>query len=75
MTPVKLYDSGISGTSMSLEQITPSLFILVVLLIDFKYSFIFDWTQKIRKAVYTLCHIYRINLFFIRMVDYGCFTH
>ena len=24
MTPVKLYDSGISGTSMLLEQITPS---------------------------------------------------
>lgn len=26
MTPVKLYDSGISGTSMLLEQITPSYF-------------------------------------------------
>ena len=35
MTPVKLYDSGISGTSMLLEQITPSclslsLFLLVL---------------------------------------------
>ena len=34
MTPVKLYDSGISGTSMLLEQITPpnltlSLFLLI----------------------------------------------
>ena len=58
MTPVKLYDSGISGTSMLLEQITPSLFILVVLLIDFKYSFIFDWTQKTRKEIYLLCYIY-----------------
>lgn len=35
MTPVKLYDSGISGTSMLLEQITPpsltlSLFLLIL---------------------------------------------
>ena len=35
LTPVKLYDSGISGTSMLLEQITPpylslSLFLLVL---------------------------------------------
>lgn len=35
MTPVKLYDSGISGTSMLLELITPSylslsLFLLIL---------------------------------------------
>ena len=35
LTPVKLYDSGISGTSMLLEQITPehltlSLFLLIL---------------------------------------------
>ena len=35
MTPVKLYDSGISGTSMILAQITPkqlslSLFLLIL---------------------------------------------
>ena len=35
LTPVKLYDSGISGTSMLLDQITPayltlSLFLLVL---------------------------------------------
>lgn len=35
MTPVKLYDSGISGSSMLLEQITPSylslsLFLLIL---------------------------------------------
>ena len=35
LTPVKLYDSGISGTSMLLEQITPeyltlSIFLLVL---------------------------------------------
>lgn len=35
MTPVKLYDSGISGTSMLLEQVSPSylslsLFLLIL---------------------------------------------
>lgn len=45
LTPVKLYDSGISGTSMLLSQITPeqfslSLFLLIlnVLLFIFGYK-------------------------------------
>lgn len=33
LTPVNLYDSGISGTSMLLEQITPSYLTLSVFLL------------------------------------------
>lgn len=33
MAPVKLYDSGISGTSMLLEQITPSYLSLSLFLL------------------------------------------
>ena len=33
LTPVKLYDSGISGTSMLLEQITPEYLTLSIFLL------------------------------------------
>ena len=59
MTPVKLYDSGISGT----------------ILINIKYSFVFDWTQKTRKEIYLLCYIYCFYIFLIRIADCGCFTN
>ena len=44
LTPVKLYDSGISGTSMLLEQITPeyltlSIFLLILNIPLFLFGF------------------------------------
>ena len=47
LTPVKLYDSGISGTSMLLEQITPSYLTLSVFFVDIKYTYVSDWFKKI----------------------------
>lgn len=66
MTPVKLYDSGIFGTSMLFEQITPSYLSLSLFLL-IKHSFIFDWTQKTRKEIYLLCYIYCLYIFLIRI--------
>ena len=75
MTPVKLYDSGISGTSMLLEQITPAYLSLSLFFVDIKYSFVSDWTQKTREEIYILCHLYRLYIFIIRMAYYGCFSN
>lgn len=44
MTPVKLYDSGISGTSMLLEQITPPSLTLSLFLFTTKCAAFFVWT-------------------------------
>ena len=44
MTPVKLYDSGISGTSMLLEQITPPNLTLSLFLLILNVPPFFVWT-------------------------------
>lgn len=36
LTPVKLYDSGISGTSMLLDQITPEYLTLSIFLLIYR---------------------------------------
>ena len=58
MTPVKLYDSGISGTSMLLEQITPSYLSLSLFLLILNIPlFLFGLKKQGKKftfyAIYT----------------------
>lgn len=59
MTPVKLYDSGISGTSMLLEQITPSYLSLSLFLLILNIPlFLFGLKKQGKKftfyAIYTV---------------------
>lgn len=65
LAPVKLYDSGISGTSMLLAQVTPgylnlSVFLLVLNIPLFLYGFkkqgaLFTFYSTYTVAVYSLC--------------------
>lgn len=62
LTPVKLYDSGISGTSMLLEQITPpylslSLFLLVLNIPLFLFGL------KKQGKTFTACAIYAVAIY------------
>ena len=62
MTPVKLYDSGISGTSMLLEQITPpnltlSLFLLILNVPLFLFGL------KKQGAGFTFYSIYAVGVY------------
>lgn len=75
LTPVKLYDSSISGTSMLLSQITPEYlnlsFFLVVLNIPI---FLFGLKKQGVKftfyAIYTVCVYFIINRFqVVKMKD------
>lgn len=62
MTPVKLYDSGISGTSMLLEQITPpSLTLSLFLLILNVPLFLFG--LKKQGAGFTFYSIYAVGVY------------
>ena len=59
LTPVKLYDSGISGTSMLLEQITPSYLSLSFFLLLLNIPlFLFGG-----------------GLLSFRMADHGCLSY
>lgn len=60
LSPVKLYDSGISGTSMLLEQITPeslslSIFLLILNVPIFLYGLKKQGAAFTASAVYTVC--------------------
>lgn len=60
LTPVKLYDSGISGTSMLLSQVTPEYMNLSVFLILLNIPlFLFGFKKQGKKftiyAIYTVC--------------------
>ena len=60
LNPVKLYDSGISGTSMLLDQMTPwalSVFLLVLNIPLFLYGF------KKQGALFTLYAIYTVGIY------------
>ena len=63
MTPVKLYDSGISGTSMLL------VLIIVIILADSEYSIISCWIKEAGWTFYILCNLHSWNLFFVCMAD------
>lgn len=70
MTPVKLYDSGISGTSMLLEQMTPPYLSLSLFLLILNIPLFLFGLKKTRKTFYFLCHLHGYNLFPFCMANY-----
>lgn len=66
MTPVKLYDSGISGTSTLFEQITPSYLSLSLFLLILNIPLFLIGLKKQGKK-FTLYAIYRLYLLFVRI--------
>ncbi len=62
MTPVKLYDSGISGTSMLLEQITPSYLSLSLFLLILNIPLFLIGLKKQGK-LFTIYAIYTVTIY------------
>ena len=62
LTPVKLYDSGISGTAMLLSQITPEWLSLSVFLILLNIP-LFVYGLKKQGAVFTFSAIYTVMVY------------
>ena len=62
LMPVKLYDSGISGTSMLLDQLTPSYLTLSVFLILLNIP-LFLFGLKKQGAAFTLYAIYAVCVY------------
>jgi uncharacterized membrane-anchored protein YitT (DUF2179 family) len=62
LTPVKLYDSGISGTSMLLSQITPDALSLSVFLIALNIP-LFLYGLKKQGGSFTFCAIYTVAVY------------
>lgn len=64
LSPVKLYDSGISGTSMLLSQITPSWLSLSIFLIVLNIP-LFLYGLKKQGEVFTISAIYTVMIYSI----------
>lgn len=62
LTPVKLYDSGISGTAMLLSQITPSGLSLSVFLMILNVP-LFLYGLKKQGGAFTICAIYTVIVY------------
>ncbi len=62
LTPVKLYDSGISGTSMLLEQITPPYLTLSVFLLILNIPMFLIGLKKLGK-LFTFYAIYSVTIY------------
>lgn len=62
LMPVKLYDSGISGTSMLLAQVTPRFFTLSVFLIILNVP-LFLYGLKKQGIRFTVCAIYTVAVY------------
>ena len=62
MTPVKLYDSGISGTSMLLEQITPSCLSLSFFLLVLNIPLFLVGLKK-QGGLFTFYAIYTVGIY------------
>ncbi len=62
LTPVKLYDSGISGTSMLLEQITPEYLTLSIFLLVLNIP-LFLFGLKKQGWLFTLYAIYTVLIY------------
>lgn len=62
LTPVKLYDSGISGTSMLLDQITPACLTLSVFLLVLNIP-LFLFGLKKQGAKFTIYAIYSVTIY------------
>jgi len=64
LAPVKLYDSGISGTSMLLAQITPEWLTLSIFLIILNFP-LFLFGLKRQGVCFTVYSIYAISIYSI----------
>ena len=62
LTPVKLYDSGISGTSMLLSQITPERFSLSLFLLILNIPLFFFGYKK-QGRVFTIYSLYAVAMY------------
>ena len=62
LTPVKLYDSGISGTSMLLEQITPEYLTLSIFLLMLNIP-LFLFGLKKQGQLFTVYAIYSVAVY------------
>ena len=62
LTPVKLYDSGISGTSMLLSQVTPQYLSLSIFLIVLNIP-VFIYGLKKQGKVFTVYAIYTVLIY------------
>lgn len=62
LMPVKLYDSGISGTSMLLSQQTPEWLSLSVFLIVLNIP-LFIYGMKKQGAAFTICSVYTVLIY------------
>lgn len=62
LTPVKLYDSGISGTSMLLEQITPEYLTLSIFLLVLNIP-LFIFGLKKQGWLFTVYAIYTVAIY------------
>ena len=62
LSPVKLYDSGISGTAMLLSQITPEYLTLSVFLLILNIP-LFIYGLKKQGAVFTIYAIYTVTIY------------
>ena len=62
LTPVKLYDSGISGTSMLLDQITPGYLTLSIFLLVLNVP-LFLFGLKKQGKLFTLYAIYTVAIY------------
>lgn len=62
MTLVKLYDSGISGTSMLLEQVSPSYFSLSLFLLILNIPLFLIGLKK-REKKFTFYAIYTVFIY------------
>ena len=60
--PVKLYDSGISGLSMLLDQVTPPFLTLSVFLLVLNFP-IFIFGSKIKGVSFTIYSLYVIGIY------------
>lgn len=62
LAPVKLYDSGISGTSMLLSQVTPEYLSLSVFLLALNVP-LFLYGLKKQGGLFTCCAIYTVVIY------------
>ena len=60
LAPVRLYDSGISGTSMLLSQVTPLPLSVFLLLLNVP---LFLYGLKRQGTTFTVCAIYSVAVY------------
>ena len=68
LMPVNLYDSGISGTSMLLDQLTPNYLTLSIFLILLNIP-LFLFGLKKQGWKFTIYAIYAVSIYSITKVD------